>query len=78
MKGRLAGSNGGVVMGKGPARFTKGDLKKAICAVSEAGCNVIRVEIDKTGRIVILTGNAQAHDQSPDNEWNSLIDQRAA
>ena len=65
-------------MGKGPAKFTKRDVKTAVSAVSEAGCNVIRVEIDKNGKIVILTGNAQAQDQSPDNEWDSLIDPRAA
>lgn len=65
-------------MGKGSVTFKKRDVKTAVSAVSEAGCNVIRVEIDRSGKIVILTGNARAQDQSLDNEWDSLIDPRAA
>lgn len=68
----------GWAMGRGPATFKQRDVKAAVKAVAGAGCNVIRVEIDKNGKIVILTGNAQAQDQSPNNEWDSLIDPRAA
>jgi hypothetical protein len=53
-------------------------VKTAVAAVSEAGCKVIRVEIDTKGKIVVVTGNAQAQVGSPDNEWDELLGPRAA
>jgi hypothetical protein len=44
-------------MGRGPCSFTKRDVETAVKAVLAAGCEVARVEIDKSGKIVVLTGN---------------------
>lgn len=65
-------------MGKGPAKFTKRDVKTAVSAVSEAGCNVIRVEIDKNGKIVIVTGNQSSQVETSVNEWDDVYGSHAA
>jgi hypothetical protein len=44
-------------MARGPATFRQRDLAAAIKAVLAAGRDVVRVEIDKTGKIVVWTGN---------------------
>jgi hypothetical protein len=59
-------------MGKGPAKFTKRDVKTAVSAVSEAGCNVIRVEIDKSGKIVVVTAQQSVAEENR-SEWDEVL-----
>ena len=43
-------------MSRGPCTFRQADITRAVKAVAEAGVEVARVEIDKAGKIVIVTG----------------------
>jgi hypothetical protein len=56
-------------MARPPSAFKQGDVTRAVRAVAAAGQRVARVEIDKTGRIVLVTGDAS---QPPieGNEWD--------
>jgi hypothetical protein len=61
--------------GRRPLAFTKRDLARAIAGHMQAGLSVQRVEIDKNGRIIIVTGQAEATNlapQSAENEWDTL------
>ena len=65
-------------MGRGQSTFKQRDVREAVKAVIKAGCEVTRVEIDKNGKIAILTGNGQERDRPPSSEWDCIIDSRAA
>jgi hypothetical protein len=41
-------------MPKGPASFKQLDLKRAIKAILDTGLEIDRVEVDRTGKIVIV------------------------
>ena len=56
-------------MGHGPCTFKKRDVKTAIAAAREAGLEVARVEVDKDGKIVVITGKAGTS-VSGENEWD--------
>lgn len=59
-------------MGHGPCTFKKRDVKTALQAVRESGVEVARVEIDKTGKIVIIAaGRAiEADSAAEPSEWD--------
>jgi hypothetical protein len=62
-------------MGRGPCSFTKGDVETTVKAVLSAGCEVARVEIDRTGKIVVLTGQpseAEAEGREGVNPWDTI------
>jgi|RhiMetdeSRZDD1v2_1073273.scaffolds.fasta_scaffold1942873_2 hypothetical protein len=44
-------------MSKGPSTFRKTDVKRGIAALELAGKKVARVEIDKTGKIILFPAN---------------------
>jgi len=44
-------------MSKGPSTFRKSDVKRGIEALELAGKKVTRVEIDKTGKIILFPDN---------------------
>jgi hypothetical protein len=46
-------------MARAPSTFRQADLTKAVKAVRSAGVDILRVELTKDGRIVIVTGEAQ-------------------
>lgn len=53
-----------------PARFRQSDLKRAAQGLADAGLEVVKVEIDPSGKIVLFTGNSR---ESPEpNEWADL------
>jgi hypothetical protein len=56
-------------MARSPSAFRQGDITRAVKAMAAAGQRVARVEIDKTGRIILVTGEAA---QAPieGNEWD--------
>lgn len=53
------------------ARFTQADLKRAAAGVVAAGLAIVRIEIDREGKIVIIPG-AQQSRTGNDNEWADL------
>lgn len=58
-------------MSRGPATFRQRDLTAAVKAVLAAGCEVARIEIDKDGKIVVVTGKPEAPVTDVDiNEWD--------
>jgi ATP-dependent exoDNAse (exonuclease V) alpha subunit len=58
-------------MGHGPCTFKKRDVKTALKAVRESGVEVSRVEIEKTGKIIIIAGRpAEADSTAEPSEWD--------
>jgi hypothetical protein len=55
---------------RAPAIFRKADLKKAVEAVAAAGQVVARVEVDRDGKIVIVT--AGQPERREGNEWDRV------
>ena len=63
-------------MSRGQQTFKQSDLTKAIKATVKAGIAVGRVEIDKTGRIVIVTAkpeDAANGEKLGKNEWDGVL-----
>ena len=46
-------------MSRAPCTFRQADVTRAVKAVVAAGVGIARVEIDKSGKIVIVTGKPQ-------------------
>ena len=59
-------------MPRAPSAFKQRDLTKAVKAVVAAGVDIARVEIDTTGKIVIiaLTDGGKAATM---NEWDTVL-----
>jgi hypothetical protein len=45
-------------MARAPSTFRQQDVTRAVKAVTAAGVDVARVEIDRAGKIVIVTGRS--------------------
>ena len=45
-------------MARAPSTFRQQDVTRAIRAAIAAGVDIARIEVDKNGRIVIVTGGA--------------------
>jgi hypothetical protein len=61
-------------MSRGPRTFRQGDLTRVVKAVRAAGVEVARVEVDKAGRIVVVTAK-EGENQPPEgeaNEWDRI------
>jgi hypothetical protein len=43
-------------MARGPSKFTQSDITRAVKGVVAAGVDVIRVEVDTSGRIIVIAG----------------------
>jgi hypothetical protein len=54
--------------------FRQRDVTRAIRAVQAAGMEIARVEIDKVGKIVIITSDPTDHpsDSRGENEWDRV------
>ncbi|BBO08493.1 MULTISPECIES: hypothetical protein [Bradyrhizobium] len=65
-------------MGSKPATYRLRDLAMAIVGAQRAGLTVVRVEIDKQGKIVIHAGHpptdaAPCETKEGGNEWDVLL-----
>ena len=63
-------------MSRGQQTFKQSDVTKAIKATVKAGIAVGRVEIDKNGKIVIVTARPEdaANGEKPEkNEWDGVL-----
>ena len=60
-------------MTRSPSTLRQADVTRAIKGVTAAGVTIARVEIDKSGKIVIVTGSApDARESNGENEWDSV------
>jgi hypothetical protein len=57
---------------RGPTTFRQRDVAAAIRAAKMTGLEIRQVEIDKTGKIVIVTTKA-AEAAAANNEWDSVL-----
>jgi hypothetical protein len=57
---------------RAPSTFRQQDVTRAVKAVTAAGVHIARVEIDKTGKIVIITadGTGRSGEMMEANEWD--------
>jgi len=59
-------------MARGPCTFKQQDVTRALRATAAAGIEVRRVEIDKDGKIVLVTGKSavlESSVQEGSNDW---------
>jgi hypothetical protein len=60
-------------MARTPSTFRQQDVTRAVKAVAAAGVGIARVEIDKAGKIVIVTGASCTRDEGKEgNEWDRV------
>ena len=61
-------------MPRGPSPFRQLDMTRALKAAAAAGIDVARIEIEKSGKIVIVTGKPEEPntDDRGENEWDNL------
>jgi hypothetical protein len=63
-------------MARAPSTFRQQDVTRAVKAVTAAGVDVARVEIDKAGKITIIAVNPELRDEGSGvkegNEWDSV------
>jgi hypothetical protein len=63
-------------MSRGQQTFKQSDVTKALKATVKAGIAVERVEIDKNGKIVVVTARRDdaANSENPEqNEWDGVL-----
>ena len=62
-------------MARAPSTFRQLDVTKAVKAVAAAGVGIVRVEIDKAGKITIIaaTGTELDKGTAGDNEWDTVL-----
>jgi hypothetical protein len=62
-------------MSRGPQTFKQKDLTKAVKAMVKAGISVKRVEIDKSGKIVMVAAKPEDEGgKNPEeNEWDVAL-----
>ena len=61
-------------MTRAPSTFRQQDVTRAVKAVTAAGVHIARIEIDKAGKIVIITADPiDRPDQMTEaNEWDRV------
>jgi hypothetical protein len=59
-------------MSRVPSTFKQADVTRAVKAVVAAGVDIARVEIDKSGKIVIVTNRSPSESLAVEesNEWD--------
>lgn len=61
-------------MARGPCTFKQQDVTRALRAAVAAGIDVQRIEIDRDGKIIVVTGKPQevADEGRGENEWDRI------
>ena len=60
-------------MSRAPSTFRQQDVTRALKAVAAAGVNIARIEIDKSGKIIIITAGAGEPGETTEaNEWDRV------
>ena len=59
-------------MARAPSTFRQQDVTRAVKAVTAAGVHIARIEIDKAGKIVIITAELtdRLGELTEANEWD--------
>jgi hypothetical protein len=61
-------------MSRGAYTFRQSDVTRAVKAVTAAGVEVARVEVDKSGNIVIVAGRlGEAKGGESSNPWDTVL-----
>jgi len=61
-------------MARAPSTFRQQDVTRAVKAVTAAGVHIARIEIDKAGKIVIITADPTEPpgETTEANEWDRI------
>ena len=61
-------------MPRAPSTFRQQDVTRAVKAVTAAGVHIARIEIDKAGKIVIITADPtnRSDEMTEANEWDRV------
>ena len=60
-------------MSKGLLLFKETDLRRAIKTFQKLGLPIARAEIDRDGKIVVVTGEGRgANDNAEENPWDTV------
>ena len=62
-------------MSRGAQVFRQRDVTKAVRAVVAAGVEVVRVEVDRAGKIIVVTGKPNENNRPADDgvsEWDRI------
>jgi len=57
-------------MARSPSIFRQQDVTRAFRAAKAADVRVRRIEIDRTGKLVIVTADDELDDRREENEWD--------
>ena len=60
-------------MARGPCTFRQGDVTRALKGAVKAGIDVQRIEIDRTGKIVIAPGKPDGHPVGSTTSWEEAL-----
>lgn len=65
-------------MGRAPVSFKERDLIRAVKAINKAGLRIKVIEIDRSGRIVVMPVDGVKQQEQPDrNEWDKALGHEA-
>ena len=61
-------------MARAPSTFRQQDVTRAVKAVTAAGVHIARIDIDKAGKIVIITADPtnRSDEMTEANEWDRV------
>ena len=60
-------------MSRGPCTFRQQDVTRALRATIAAGMEVQRIEIDRMGKIVIVTGKPEGEPNGNATSWDKAL-----
>jgi hypothetical protein len=61
-------------MTRTPSRFRQADVTRAMKAVKAAGVAVARIEVEPSGKVIIVAGQPAEGVMPAENEWDVVLD----